>query len=136
VAEFKPKIVAFLCNFCSYAAADLAGMSRMHYPPNIRIVRLMCTGMLDPVYILEAFNLGADGVLVGGCHFGECHFISGNYKALGRILLLKRIFKQFGLEPQRIRFEQISAGEAEKFVKVVTEMVDEVRKLGPMKVRS
>jgi len=133
MAKFEPKIVAFLCNFCSYAAADLAGMSRMHYPSNIRIIRLMCTGMLDPVYIMEAFKLGADGVLVGGCHLGECHFISGNYEAQRRILLLKRVFEQFGLEPQRIRFEQISAGEAEKFVRVVTEMVDEVRKLGPMK---
>ncbi len=134
MVEFEPKIIVFLCNFCSYAAADLAGTSRMHYPPNVRIIRLMCTGRLDPVYILETFKRGADGVLVAGCHFGDCHFVSGNYKAQRRVELLKRILVQLGIEPERLRFETVSAGEAERFVKIVTEVVNEITKLGPCKV--
>lgn len=136
MTQFEPKIIAFFCNFCSYAAADLAGMSRMRYPPNLRIIRLQCTGMLDPAYILEAFRQGADGVLVAGCHLGDCHFISGNYKAQRRVILLKRILQQMGLEPERLRFESISAGEADRFVKIATEIVDEVAKLGPCKISS
>lgn len=134
MVRFEPKIIVFLCDFCSYAAADLAGTSRMRYPPNIRTIRLMCTGRLDPVYVLEAFKRGADGVLIAGCHFGDCHFISGNYKAQRRVVLLKRILEQLGVEPQRLRFETVSAGEAHRFVKIVTEVVDEITKLGPCKV--
>jgi len=134
MAGFEPKIVVFLCEYCSYAAADLAGTSRMHYPPNVRIIRMMCTGRLDLVYILEAFRLGADGVLVAGCHFGDCHFRSGNYKAQRRVALLKRVLEQLGVEQQRLRFETVSAGEAERFVRIVTEVVDEITKLGPSKI--
>lgn len=134
MAGFKPKIIVFLCNFCSYAAADLAGTSRMRYSPNVYIIRLMCTGRLDPVHILETFKRGADGVLVAGCHFGDCHFISGNYKAQRRVALLRRILEQLGVEPERLRFETMSAGEAERFVKTITEFVDEITKLGPCKV--
>lgn len=134
MAGFEPKIVVFLCEYCSYAAADLAGTSRMHYPPNVRIIRMMCTGRLDLVYILEAFRLGADGVLVAGCHFGDCHFRTGNYKAQRRVALLKRVLEQLGVEQQRLRFETVSAGEAERFVRIITEIVDEITKLGPSEI--
>jgi len=131
MSEFEPKIVAFLCNWCSYAGADLAGVSRIQYPPNLRVVRVMCTGRIHPAFVLEALTDGADGVLVSGCHPGDCHYISGNYKAQRRIILLKEAVKQFGLEPERVRLEWISASEGDKFAKAVTEMIDEIRKLGP-----
>jgi len=131
MSEFEPKIVAFLCNWCSYAGADLAGVSRIQYPPNLRVVRVMCTGRIHPTFVLEALTDGADGVLVSGCHPGDCHYISGNYKAQRRIILLKEAVKQFGLEPERVRLEWISASEGDKFAKAVTEMIDEIRKLGP-----
>jgi len=131
MSEFEPKIVAFLCNWCSYAGADLAGVSRIQYPPNLRVVRVMCTGRIHPAFVLEALTDGADGVLVSGCHPGDCHYISGNYKAQRRIILLKEAVKQFGLEPERVRLEWISASEGDKFARAVTEMIDEIRKLGP-----
>jgi len=131
MSEFEPKIVAFLCNWCSYAGADLAGVSRIQYPPNLRVVRVMCTGRIHPTFVLEALTDGADGVLVSGCHPGDCHYISGNYKAQRRIILLKEAVKQFGLEPERVRLEWISASEGDKFARAVTEMIDEIRKLGP-----
>ena len=130
--EFEPKIIGFLCNWCSYAGADLAGVSRIQYPPNIRIIRLMCSGRIDPAFILEAFKDGADGVLVAGCHLpSDCHYMSGNFKALRRINLLKRVLKDFGIEPERLRLEWISASEGDKFAAVVKSMVEEVKKLGP-----
>jgi len=130
--EFEPKIIGFLCNWCSYAGADLAGVSRIQYPPNIRIIRLMCSGRIDPAFILEAFKDGADGVLVAGCHLpSDCHYMSGNFKALRRINLLKRILKDFGIEPERLRLEWISASEGDKFAAVVKSMVEDVKKLGP-----
>jgi len=130
--NFEPKIIGFLCNWCSYAGADLAGVSRIQYPPNIRIIRVMCSGRVDPVFILEAFKDGADGVLVAGCHLpSDCHYLSGNFKAQKRIFLLKKVLTQLGVEPQRIRLEWISASEGEKFAAVVKEMVAELRKLGP-----
>jgi F420-non-reducing hydrogenase iron-sulfur subunit len=130
--EFEPKIIGFLCNWCSYAGADLAGVSRIQYPPNIRIIRLMCSGRIDPAFILEAFKDGADGVLVAGCHLpSDCHYMSGNFKALRRINLLKRVLKDFGIEPERLRLEWISASEGDKFAAVVKSMVEDVRKLGP-----
>ncbi len=131
MTEFKPKIVGFLCNWCSYAGADLAGVSRIQYPPTLRIVRVMCSGRVHPVFILEAFSRGADGVLVAGCHHGDCHYLTGNYKAENRVLLLKKVLKQLGLEPQRLRLEWVSASEGDRFAKVVKDMTEEIRKLGP-----
>jgi len=131
VEEFEPKIVGFLCNWCSYAGADLAGVSRIQYPPNLRIIRVMCSGRVDPAFILEAFRSGADGVLLSGCHPGDCHYIAGNYKAQRRGILLKKLLEQFGLEPQRLRIEFVSASEGAKFAAVVKEMVEDIKKLGP-----
>jgi F420-non-reducing hydrogenase iron-sulfur subunit len=129
---FEPKIIGFLCNWCSYAGADLAGVSRIQYPPNIRIIRVMCSGRIDPAFILEAFKDGADGVLVGGCHLpSDCHYISGNFKALRRINLIRRVLKEFGIEPERVRLEWISASEGDKFAAVVRDMTDQIKKLGP-----
>jgi F420-non-reducing hydrogenase iron-sulfur subunit len=130
--NFEPKIIGFLCNWCSYAGADLAGVSRIQYPPNIRIVRVMCSGRIDPIFILEAFKNGADGVLVAGCHLpSDCHYISGNFKALRRVTLLREILKEFGIEPERLRLEWVSASEGDRFAAIVREMVEEIKKLGP-----
>jgi len=129
---FEPKIIGFLCNWCAYAGADLAGVSRIQYPPNIRIIRVMCSGRIDPAFILEAFKDGADGVLVAGCHLpSDCHYISGNFKAMRRVNLLKKVLKQFGIEPERVRLEWISASEGDKFATVVRDMVEEIKRLGP-----
>ncbi|MBS7616076.1 hydrogenase iron-sulfur subunit [Candidatus Bathyarchaeota archaeon] len=130
--EFEPKIVGFLCNWCSYAGADLAGVSRIQYPPNIRIIRVMCSGRIDPAFILEALKNGADGVLVAGCHLpSDCHYISGNFKALRRVTLLKKVLEEFGIEPERVRLEWVSASEGDKFAAVVRDMVEQIKKLGP-----
>jgi F420-non-reducing hydrogenase iron-sulfur subunit len=130
--DFEPKIVGFLCNWCAYAGADLAGVSRIQYPPNIRIIRVMCSGRIDPTFILEALKNGADGVLVAGCHLpSDCHYLSGNFKALRRVMLLKRVLKDFGIEPERVRLEWISASEGDKFAAVVRDMVEQIKKLGP-----
>ena len=133
--QFEPRIIGFLCNWCSYAGADLAGVSRIQYPPNIRIIRVMCSGRIDPAFVLEAFKDGADGVLVAGCHLpSDCHYISGNFKAQRRINLLKNVLKEFGIEPERLRLEWISASEGDKFAAVVRDMTEQVRKLGPNRV--
>ncbi|MEM1587102.1 MAG: hydrogenase iron-sulfur subunit [Candidatus Bathyarchaeia archaeon] len=130
--DFEPIIVGFLCNWCSYAGADLAGVSRIQYPPNIRVIRVMCSGRVDPAFILEAFKNGADGVLVAGCHLpSDCHYLAGNFKALRRVVLLRKILKEFGIEPERLWLEWVSASEGDKFARVVTEMVKEIKKLGP-----
>ena len=129
--EFEPNIIGFLCNWCSYAGADLAGTSRIKYPPNIKSIRVMCSGRVDPVFVLEALKKGADGVLIAGCHPGDCHYQSGNYKTNRRIKLLKKLLKDMGVEPARVCFEYISASEGQKFAQVVTEFVDELKKLGP-----
>jgi len=134
--KFEPKIVGFLCNWCSYAGADLAGVSRIQYPPNLRIIRVMCSGRVDPAFILEAFRSGADGVLIAGCHPGDCHYIAGNYKAQRRGILLKKLLEQFGLEPQRLRIEFVSASEGAKFAAVVKEMVEDIKKLGPSPLKA
>jgi len=131
VSEFEPNIVGFLCNWCSYAGADLAGTSRLSYPPNMKPIRVMCSGRVDPVFILDAMQKGADGVLVAGCHPGDCHYQAGNYKTNRRIKLLKKLLGELGIEPGRIRFEYISASEGQKFASVVKEFVEDVRKLGP-----
>lgn len=130
--EFEPVIVGFLCNWCAYAGADLAGVSRMQYSPSIRVIRVMCSGRVDPVFILEAFRNGADGVLVSGCHPpSDCHYLSGNFKALRRIVLLKRVLKEFGIEPKRLWIEWVSASEGDRFAKIINEMVKEIKKIGP-----
>jgi F420-non-reducing hydrogenase iron-sulfur subunit len=129
---FEPRIVAFFCNWCTYTAADLAGVSRMKYAPNIRVIRLMCSGRLDPQFVMAAFAKGADGVLIGGCHPGDCHYVEGNYKALRRVTLLKRMLSDLGIEDDRFRLEWISASEGDKVKHVVNEMVEKVRALGPL----
>lgn len=130
--SFEPKIVAFFCNWCTYLAADLAGTSRLRYAPNIRVVRVMCSGRVDPQFVLEAFAQGADGVLIGGCHPGDCHYQEGNYKALRRYRLLRRMLEQLGIEADRFRLEWISASEGERLRAVVNDMVEKVRALGPL----
>jgi F420-non-reducing hydrogenase iron-sulfur subunit len=129
--KFEPNIIGFLCNWCSYAGADLAGTSRMKYPPNIKSIRVMCSGRVDPVFILEALKKGADGVLVAGCHPGDCHYQSGNYKTNRRIKLLKKLLEEMAIDPNRVKFEYVSASEGAKFAAVVTEFVDELKKMGP-----
>ncbi len=129
--SFEPKIVAFLCNWCSYRGADLAGTSRMKSAPNVRPIRVMCSGRVDPVFILKAFTLGADGVLVLGCHPGDCHYSEGNYKAMRRLPLLKKMLAQLGIEDERVRLGWVSASEGDHFVSIVNDMTEKVRALGP-----
>lgn len=133
--EFEPKIIAFLCNWCTYTGADLAGTSRLQYPPNIRIIRLMCTGAVDTIYVLKALIEGADGVLIGGCHPGDCHYQNGNYKARRRVAILKRILKQFGYDEERVWLRWISASEGKLFADTVTEMVEGLKQKGPNPIR-
>jgi len=129
---FEPKILVFCCNWCSYAGADLAGTSRLKIKPQFRIIRTMCSGRVDPALILYAFNKGADGVMVAGCHPGDCHYNSGNYKASRRITLLKNMLPQLGIEPERLRLEWISASEAPKFQSAVNKFIGEVTEFGPL----
>src|SRR3989337_1066090 len=132
IMTFEPNILSFCCNWCSYAGADLAGVSRFQYPPNIRIIRVMCSGRIEPVFVLKAFKDGADGVLVAGCHLpSDCPYLSGNFKAQRRVFLMKEALKQFGIEPERLRVEWVSASEGDRFATVMKEMVEEIRKLGP-----
>ena len=133
-ASWQPRIVAFFCNWCTYTASDLAGTSRMTYAPNTRVIRVMCSGRLDPQFVLAALRQGADGVLIGGCHPGDCHYQEGNYKALRRFRLLKKLLKQMGIEEERVRLEWISASEGDRVQKVTNEMVEQVRKLGPLQL--
>jgi F420-non-reducing hydrogenase iron-sulfur subunit len=129
--NFEPKIVAFCCNWCSYAGADLAGTSRIQYSPNIRVIRVMCSGRVNPLFVLKALSIGADGVLVLGCHPGDCHYIEGNYKTMRRIPLLKKMLKQLGIEEDRVRLEWVSASEGAKFAEVTNDFTQTVRNLGP-----
>lgn len=128
---FEPKIVGFLCTWCSSSAADLAGTTRIQYPPNIRIIKLMCSGSVDSVYIIKALMEGADGVLIAGCHPGDCHYIEGNYKARRRVALAKDILNTLGLESQRIWIRWIGADEGKKFAETVSDMTEELKKMGP-----
>ncbi|MBC7263159.1 MAG: hydrogenase iron-sulfur subunit [Chloroflexi bacterium] len=134
--EFEPRIIAFLCNWCTYAGADLAGTSRIQYPPNIRIIRLMCSGALDTAYVLKALLEGADGVLIGGCHPGDCHYQSGNYKARRRVAILKNILDQLGFDEDRVWLRWISASEGQKFADTVREMVAAIQEKGPNPLRT
>jgi len=133
--QFEPKIALFACNWCTYAALDLAGTSRMKYPPNFRVIRVMCSGRIDPQFVVEAFRDGADGVLVAGCHLGDCHYIEGNYKALRRMTLLRKMLENMGIEKERLRLEWISASEAARFVQIAREMVEQIKTLGPLAPR-
>lgn len=130
--RFEPRLVGFLCNWCSYAGADKAGGAQLAYPPNVAVVRVMCSGRVDAGFILEAFRRGADGVMVLACHAGDCHYKEGNYRAVQRHRLLLRLLKQFGIDERRCRFDYVSASEGEKFARVMTEMVETVRALGPL----
>ena len=134
--DWKPRIVAFFCNWCTYTAADLAGVSRMKHASNARIIRLMCSGRVDPQFVMDALTKGADGVLIGGCHPGDCHYQEGNYKALRRFYLLKKMVKEMGIEDERLRLEWISAAEGERVRTVINDMVEKVRALGPIKIKA
>lgn len=127
----EPKIVAFCCKWCSSAGADLAGISRMKYPPNIRIIRVMCSGRIEPSYLLRALELGADGVIVTGCHLGDCHYIAGNEQAKKRVEMTTELLETMGINPQRLRLEWISASEGARFASVMTDFVEEIKELGP-----
>jgi F420-non-reducing hydrogenase iron-sulfur subunit len=129
---FEPKIVAFLCNWCSYRAADLAGTSRIKYKPNVRMIRVMCSGRVDPTFVLKAFSLGADGVMIAGCHPGECHYLEQNYKALRRYSMLRHTLRALGMEEDRIRLQWASAAEGAQLAESINDMVEKVRALGPL----
>lgn len=131
--NWEPKILAFLCNWCSYAGADLAGTSRIQYPPNIRVIRVPCSGRVNPMHIVAALRQGADGVLVSGCHPGDCHYLAGNMFARRRFALLQRYLIYLGIEPGRVQFSWVSASEGGRFAEVVTEVTEQVRALGPSK---
>ncbi len=132
MGDFEPTIIAFVCNWCTYTAADLAGTSRLAYPKNVRLIRVMCTGMVDPQYIIKALLEGADAVLVSGCHPGDCHYINGNYKARRRIKLLKEILPQFGFEKERLRLTWIGASDGIMFAEIMRELTAQIKALGPI----
>jgi F420-non-reducing hydrogenase iron-sulfur subunit len=129
---FEPKIVAFVCNWCSYGGADIAGSMKLHYTPNVKLIRVMCSGRVDPEFIMEAFHGGADGVMVLGCHPGDCHYIEGNYKTLKRHNILKPLLDQFNIEQDRLYLDWVSASEGEKFARLMDEMNDRITQLGPL----
>ncbi|MEW6033414.1 MAG: hydrogenase iron-sulfur subunit [Chloroflexota bacterium] len=132
---FEPRVVGFLCNWCSYAGADMAGTSRMSYPPNIRIIRVPCSGRVDPLFVVKAFQMGADGVLIAGCHPGDCHYTEGNYHMRRRFALLQPFLDYVGIEKERFRLEWVSASEGKRFTQVVTSFTEQLRQLGPRKDR-
>jgi F420-non-reducing hydrogenase iron-sulfur subunit len=133
--QFEPVIIGFLCNWCSYSGADLAGVSRLKSSPNIRIIRTMCSGRVDPTFVFKAFELGADGVLISGCHPGDCHYSEGNFKTMRRVVLLKKILQGLGIDQRRLRLEWISASEGEKYARVTTEFTELIRSLGPLNIK-
>ena len=131
--EFEPKIVGFLCRWCSYTGANLAGTSRIQYPPNLAAIRVMCSGRVDPVFVVKALKDGADGVLIAGCHPGDCHYSEGNYKTMRRYPMLLNLLEQFGIDRQRVRLEWISASEGEQFAAVVKDFTEQLKSLGPLR---
>ncbi len=133
--EFEPRIVAFLCNWCSYAGADLAGVSRLQMPPTFRVIRVMCSSRVDPMFVVKAFLEGADGVIMAGCLPGDCHYLKGNYYARRRFAVLKKTFESLGLEPERLRLSWVSASDGPRYAEVVKEFTEEIRKLGPSPAR-
>ena len=128
--EFMPKILAFLCNWCSYAGADLAGTSRLKYPPSILPIRVMCSSRVDPLFVIKAYLGGADGVLIAGCHPGDCHYEKGNYYTRRRFAMLKKVFEETGLEPDRLLLSWVSASEGQKYAKVTTEFTKKIKEMG------
>jgi len=132
MSEFEPNIVAFLCNWCSYAGADLTGTTRTHYPPTVKVIRVMCTGRVNPIFVAQVLRSGADGVLISGCHPGECHYMKGNFLARRRFLIMKNLLEFIGIDPQRIRMSWVSASEGKKFADVITEVTEDIKKLGPL----
>jgi len=134
--KFEPTIVGFLCNWCSYTGADLAGTSRIQYAPNVRVIRVMCSARIDPTFVLKALHDGADGVLICGCHPGDCHYSEGNYKMMRRFPLLKKLLADYGIEDERVRLEWVSASEGQRFADIVNDMTERVRALGPNPVKT
>ena len=132
-AEWEPRILAFLCTWCSYAGADMAGVSRIQYPPNIRIIRVPCSGRVNPLFVLKCLTNGADGVLISGCHIGDCHYSDGNFYARRRFAILKRLIEYLGIDPRRFQMSWVSASEADKWVRVVGELVEDIKQAGPNK---
>lgn len=132
--EFNPKIVAFLCNWCTYTGADLAGVSRLKSSPCVRIIRVMCSGRVDPSFVVKAFKQGADGVFIGGCHIGDCHYSEGNYKTLRRVEFMKIFLEEFGIDPRRLRLEWISASEGDKYAATTLDFEKQIRELGPIQL--
>jgi F420-non-reducing hydrogenase iron-sulfur subunit len=130
--KFEPNIIGFLCNWCSYAGADLAGTSRIQYPPNLKVIRVMCSGRVNPIFVINALQQGADGVLIGGCHPGDCHYERGNYLARRRFAVLRKLLEYTGIDPRRVRLAWVSAAEGKKFAEVVKEVTEDIRELGPM----
>ncbi len=135
MAKFEPKIIGFLCNWCSYAGADLAGVSRMQYPPNVRFIRVMCSGRVDPSFVLKAFAEGADGVMITGCHLAQCHYVAGNYSTEKRFKMLQMLLGDIGIEKERLMLRWLSAAEGEIFANTVKEFTETIRKLGPSPVK-
>ena len=133
--EYNPKVLAIICNWCSYAGADLAGGARIQYPPNIRAIRVMCTGRIDMLFILKAFAEGADGVLVSGCHFGDCHYLEGNFKAAKRMFMIKALLRNIGLDDKRFRMTFVSASEGAKWATVMTDVTNKIKELGPSPIK-
>ena len=134
-SDWEPKIVAFLCNWCSYVGADLAGTSRIQYPASVRIVRVPCSGRIDPVFIIRSFQRGADGILVSGCHPGDCHYNKGNYYARRRMLMFRKLIEFAGIDPRRLQMSWVSASEGHKWAQVVTSVTEEIKALGPLRVQ-
>jgi F420-non-reducing hydrogenase iron-sulfur subunit len=130
--EWRPRIVAFLCNWCSYTGADLAGISRIQWDPAVSIVRVMCSGRMDPTFVAKAFSMGADGVIISGCHPGDCHYQEGNYKTLRRVHLMKRLIEGFGIDPERLRLVWVSASEGDQWAATANDMAAQIRALGPL----
>jgi F420-non-reducing hydrogenase iron-sulfur subunit len=133
--EFEPKILGFFCNWCTYAGADLAGVSRLQYPPNIRVIRVMCSGTVSPHHILRAFQKGADGVLIGGCHIGDCHYLRGNYMTIKRLRFLQDLMKFVGMEEGRLHLEWISAAEGPKFAQTIRDFTQKIKNMGPSRLK-
>ncbi len=134
--NWEPKIVGFLCNWCSYRGADLAGTSRLHFAPNVKVIRVPCSARVEPAFVIKAFQSDADGVLILGCHPGDCHYVEGNYKTMRRVPLLKKMLAQFGVEEERVRLDWVSASEGEKYASIINEMTETVRALGPFKLNN
>ncbi len=132
--SFEPKILSFLCNWCAYAGADLAGISRFQYPPNTRVIRVMCSGRVDPAFVPKAFLVGYDGVMVLGCHPGDCHYLTGNYQAEKKIRLTRKLLQMAGIDPERLLLDWVSAGEGERFSQVVRQFIEKIRNLGPFPI--